>query len=210
MDPQEKELLRSTQEQTCPSCNAPYVPGDEFCTSCGQRIPPVTAVPKPADQLQVADGGARFWAFIIDLIVIGIISGSLSGLFWFATDSDIYFGGFETAFFPYYAVGFIYYVLTELIWGQTLGKMALGTIVVSQDTGKPPTGEEFVSVVINNFGKAFLFPLDVILGWILAGRWKEESGIDLKQRFFQRLARQVVVKKVFEPTPSGVRFIESQ
>jgi hypothetical protein len=42
---------------------------------------------------------------------------------------------------------------------------------------------------------SYLFPLDILLGWLLAGRWENEIGINLNQRFIQKLAAMVVVKK---------------
>ncbi|MFQ5979165.1 MAG: hypothetical protein ACE5OZ_13650 [Candidatus Heimdallarchaeota archaeon] len=40
---------------------------------------------------------------------------------------------------------------------------------------------------------------EVIGTWILADRWKQEVGVDLKQRLFQKMAGVVVVKKAAEP-----------
>lgn len=211
MDKGEKELLRETQELICPKCGEPYTQGDTFCTGCGETLPGTSpgALPTPSQesasqmpQLAVADDGQRFWAFIIDLIIIGIISGAFGGILGFTTEENFFWN-----FGPFYLVAFVYYMLTELLYAQTIGKMALGTQVVDQDTGTPVTGQDFAKLAINNFGKAFLFPIDVILGWLLADRWKEETGVHLKQRFFQRMASLVVVKKLSEPATT--KFVSS-
>jgi uncharacterized RDD family membrane protein YckC len=207
----EKELFRESQELICPKCGEPYTQGDTFCTSCGETLRGTSPGALKATlqestsqmpQMAVADDGQRFWAFVIDLIIIGIISGAFGGILGFTTEENFFWN-----FGPFYLVGFVYYMVTELLYAQTIGKMALGTQVVDQDTGAPVTGQHLAKLAINNFGKAFLFPIDVILGWLLADSWKEETGIHLKQRFFQRMAGLVVVKKVSEPTTA--KFVSS-
>lgn len=199
----EKERLQKAQALICPNCGESYDHGDTFCTACGEtlHVSPSGVTQSPAEvpgsqvpELVVAEGGQRFWAFIIDLIIIAIISGLLSGILGFATEEQFFWN-----FGPFYVVAFVYYVATEVGFAQTVGKMALGTEVVDQNTGEPVTGEHITKLLINNFGKAFLFPIDVIVGWILADRWKKEIGVDLKQRLFQRMAGLVVVKKTAEP-----------
>ncbi|MFX1514190.1 MAG: RDD family protein [Promethearchaeota archaeon] len=208
----------------CEKCGEQYSEEDVFCAKCGNRFtslesrflvsdPSKPVEPKP-DQLVVADGDARFWGFIIDLIIIWLLTSGVQGIFYVITGSEELWFSFETTeqFFynygPYYLIAFVYYVFTELFYGQTVGKMALGTEVVQIDTGRRPTQDQLANILLNNFGKAFLFPIDVILGWILADNWEKESGVKLQQRFFQRLAQQVVVKK--KMPSSGVEFTASQ
>jgi uncharacterized RDD family membrane protein YckC len=75
---------------------------------------------------------------------------------------------------------FLYWTLLEGYRGQSLGKMILNLAVVG------PKGERigFEDSAIESFGKAFLLPLDLVVG-ALAYR-----GAD--QRLFNRLSNTVV------------------
>ena len=81
----------------------------------------------------------------------------------------------------YYGVlTFIYWTVLEGYRGQSLGKMVLNLTVVG------PFGESigFKDAAIESFGKAFLLPLDCLVGWAaLPG-----SG----QRLFNRISDTVV------------------
>jgi len=77
---------------------------------------------------------------------------------------------------------FIYWTLLEGYRGQSVGKMMLSLVVVGT------AGERigFVDAAVESFGKAFLLPLDCLLGWMsMAGKG---------QRFFHRLSDTLVVK----------------
>ena len=81
----------------------------------------------------------------------------------------------------YYGIlTFIYWTVLEGYRGQSLGKMVLNLTVVGQ------FGESigFKDAAIESFGKAFLLPLDCLVGWVaLPG-----SG----QRLFNRISDTVV------------------
>ena len=77
---------------------------------------------------------------------------------------------------------FLYWTALEGYRGQSIGKMILSLIVVG------PFGEQigFRDAAVESFGKAFLLPLDCLLGWlILPG-----SG----QRIFNRFSNTVVAE----------------
>ncbi|MFX0137985.1 MAG: RDD family protein, partial [Candidatus Hodarchaeota archaeon] len=148
----------------CEKCGTVYHEGDEVCASCGNRFTsiesrflvsdPTKPVDPQSDQLVVADGGTRFWGFIIDLIIIGILTSAVQGVFYSITGSQELWLSFETTedFFwnmgPSFIIGFVYYVITELFYGQTIGKMALGTEVVQIDTGKRPTQDHLANILL--------------------------------------------------------------
>ncbi len=117
----------------------------------------------------------RFWAWLIDVLIMGII--------WYMiltaqgmTALSLYGLGF------YGFLLFLYWTLLEGFRGQSLGKMVLGIAVVG------PFGERigFKDAAIESFGKSFLLPLDFIIG-ILALR-------DRRQRLFNSLSNTVVVE----------------
>jgi uncharacterized RDD family membrane protein YckC len=90
---------------------------------------------------------------------------------------------------PFMSIGsrdvilFLYWTLSEGIYGKSIGKMAMRVRVVKLD-GSPITP---VEAAIGSIGKAFILPLDCIIGWIAA-----ESKAK-KQRLFSMIAKTVVV-----------------
>jgi uncharacterized RDD family membrane protein YckC len=91
---------------------------------------------------------------------------------------------------------FIYWTLLEGYSGQSIGKMALNIKV----TGKSGEKIDFLAAGIESFGKAFLLPIDCLIGWIAM------SGTG--QRLFNRLSNTIVVKAKFEGAPEGVRYVK--
>jgi len=73
--------------------------------------------------------GRRIAAILIDLILLGIITSALGGL--------LFRGGLAIlGSFVGLVISFAYYIYFEGTYGQTLGKMALGLVVVTED-GEP-------------------------------------------------------------------------
>lgn len=84
--------------------------------------------------LKSAGFWTRFWAYLIDLIVISsLVAITVKPLFYFTGWEDIkilYIAPYK------FAAGFIFYgyfVVMTKIWGQTVGKMVLGIRVVSEN-----------------------------------------------------------------------------
>jgi len=77
---------------------------------------------------------------------------------------------------------FLYWTFMEGVYGQSLGKMALKIKVVRAD-GKPM---DIVTAAIESLGKAFLLPIDFILGLILYPQ--------KQQRLFNYISNTLVVK----------------
>lgn len=159
----------------CRNCGARLPEGAEYCTNCGA---PVTPVARPA----LASWGERFIAWLIDMIILGILLGpwiTLPGYVWaphflrwvpfvdFGTKNVIYF---------------LYWTFMEGIYGQSIGKMAM-KIRVTQLNGEPT---DIVHAAIESLGKAFLLPLDCIVGWILYPT--------KRQRLFNYISETKIVK----------------
>ena len=77
---------------------------------------------------------------------------------------------------------YAYMVLFEWKKGQTIGKKVMNIKIANLDGTHPG----IKSIIISNIGKAFLLPIDVILGWILTN--------DKKQRIFNKLSDTLVIK----------------
>ncbi|MHA2100253.1 MAG: RDD family protein [Candidatus Kariarchaeaceae archaeon] len=198
----------------CQDCGASNVEGSEACIACGSKLDSgKVSRTKPEHEnleskefnlpkgLKLAEDDARFWGFMIDVVIITILSSLFETAVWYYTGSREFFNDYQNVdgliydTGPFYVIAFIYYSISEIYLGRTIGKMLVNTKVVMVDTGKTPTTQQLSNVALNNFGKAFLFPLDVILGWIFTDRWKEDVGADLKQRYFQKFANMVVVQR---------------
>lgn len=117
----------------------------------------------------------RFWAWLIDVLLIGIL--------WFSlmTISTIGAGSVE-GLGILAAMLFMYWTALEGYRGQSLGKMLLNIVVVG------PLGEKigFQDSALESFGKAFLLPLDCLFGWIVY----KGSG----QRAFNRFSDTIVAE----------------
>ncbi len=101
-------------------------------------------------QLSLASQGQRFVTLIIDNVFLGLLNyfvGFLLGIIFIVAS-----GGPQAAqngmmmlqiisFFVSIAVAFAYFVLLEGTTGMTIGKMAMGTKVVSANGQKPTMGQ---------------------------------------------------------------------
>ena len=75
-----------------------------------------------------------------------------------------------------------YWTYFELTTGQSIGKKLLH-LRTTDLSGK---SIDVKTAVIESFGKAFLLPLDVLLGWIFTN--------DKRQRIFNRASNTIVIK----------------
>ncbi|MFX0117168.1 MAG: RDD family protein [Candidatus Hodarchaeota archaeon] len=195
----------------CTNCGTQAEQADVFCTICGDRLDlaetrfrsqtPYEEPHPESNQLIIANFSTRFWAWLIDFVLIVAIVEGIRWALYLATDSQEWFPSgldisdvFFRSFGPVGILFFAYWFICQWQWGQSLGQKALGLELVAQDTGEPLIDDP-LKVALSVFGKAFLLPLDMIIGWILGGRWQQETGVDLKQRLFQRIAGVVVVRK---------------
>lgn len=128
------------------------------------------------DEMRLASWDDRFWAWLIDVLLMSILwqriltAQELSAF----RPEGIALLGF---------ILFVYWTALEGYRGQSLGKMLLNIVV----TG--PMGESirFRDAAVQAFGKAFLLPLDYLLGWMYFRK--------NRQRLFSRLAESVVIKR---------------
>lgn len=149
---------------------------------------PSSGGPSSQPEILLAKWSDRFFAWLIDFVIVNVVVNAVFAAaafpFWFGRamwwDGD-FFGGplhyliTSTAFFSYWA-------FFETAKSQSIGKMVLKLRTVDL-AGRPADAR---SVAIQGFGKAFLLPIDVILGWLFTN--------EKRQRIFNRASDTIVVK----------------
>jgi uncharacterized RDD family membrane protein YckC len=118
----------------------------------------------------------RFWAWLIDVLLMGILWHRI--LIILKIDALGTSGAILLA-----AILFIYWTALEGYRGQSLGKILFNIVV----TG--PLGESirFRDAAVESFGKAFLLPVDCLIGWYALRK--------SRQRLFHRISDTIVIKR---------------
>jgi len=189
----------------CKKCGAELREGAAFCQVCGTPIEAPKAKPEEAkpetpvsgqapkmpsrSYIDLAGWGDRIIAYIIDIVIVGVVAGVINTLILLPSYFWAGMMGYPALrWVPWMDLGpnnlfyFIYFLVMDLSFGQSVGKMVMRIRVTNLDGGQINLGQ----AAIEAFGKAFLLPLDVIIGWLFLG---EKS-----QRLFTFLAQTVVVK----------------
>ena len=151
-------------------------------------------------QLTIARWSDRFFAWIIDNVIV--YTGAFAVFFAVLSASnfeEIIGGSFEYSRSYEYSwvsiVFFLFWFILESKTGQSIGKMALHLKITGLD-GKPA---DMKSIAISSFGKAFLLPIDVILGRIFTNQ--------KRQRIFNRLGKTIVIKvEQLDEEPENVSY----
>jgi len=165
----------------CKSCGEEIHRDAAFCPKCGARV-------EGATDLVLATWGERLVAYIIDTVLLGIAIGwlTLPGVRWMPH----MWGAAVPNWIPFVDLGFrnvvyfVYWMFLEQMYGQSVGKMALKIRVADLD-GEPLSMQQ---AALQSIGKAFLLPLDCLLGWFLYP--------SKQQRLFNYLSETVVLKKL--------------
>ena len=108
------------------------------------------------DKISRACWKDRFWAWLIDVLLVSILWSSFMTI---STINSFSPGGLGLLA----ALLFVYWTVLEGYRGQSLGKMVLNLVVVG------PAGEKigFRDSALESLGKAFLLPLDCLMGWVV-------------------------------------------
>ena len=125
----------------------------------------------------------RFFAWLIDFVIISLISSSTFFLSFLYLDYD--FENFITndgMYIPTSIMFFSYWVILEYKTGQTIGKKMFN-LKITNIEGKKPS---LIGVVISSFGKSFILPIDVILGLIITN--------EKRQRVFNKIGNTIIIK----------------
>lgn len=164
----------------CRNCGNELPEGALYCPKCGTSV--VTA-----SQLRLAFWGERFLAWLVDIVVLGIIMAPISVFVWLGSPGFVVVPRLPF-WIPFVNFGFsnvvyfLYWMLMEGIYGRSLGKMLMRLKITTLD-GKPI---DMAQAALESVGKAFLLPLDLILGWILHPK--------KRQRMFNNLSGTIVLR----------------
>jgi uncharacterized RDD family membrane protein YckC len=189
----------------CKNCGSELPQDAVFCQNCGT---PIKGPMRP--RYTIASWGERFVAWLIDMIIISVL---LSPLTWYLNSIVVPWQNWMPYLRPLINLGpnsvvyFLYWMVMEGMYGQSLGKMALKLKVTrlywmvmegmyGQSLGKMALklkvtrfNEQPIDLglaAIESIGKAFLLPLDCLIGWIMY------SGKN--QRLFNGISNTKVVK----------------
>jgi uncharacterized RDD family membrane protein YckC len=148
----------------------------------------------------------RFIAWLIDFVIVSIglaiLFALLSIPFWFyyaAEDVEEQFRGPQLYHYLISSlVSLLYWTYFESTTGQSLGKKVMNL----KTTNLHGTIAERKKVAIAAFGKAFLLPFDLILGWIFTN--------ERRQRIFNRASNTIVIKIKTESrsTDGNIRYVK--
>lgn len=150
-------------------------------------------------QLIIARWSDRFFAWIIDNVIVyvgafGIFFAVLSA----SNFEEIIGGDFEYSRAYEYSwislVFFVYWLILESNIGQSIGKMALHLKITDLKGEKA----DIKSIAISSFGKAFLLPIDVIIGRLFTNK--------NRQRIFNRLGKTIVIKVESNDEPENITY----
>lgn len=161
-----------------------YLSDMPYCANCGEQLagdpafcPHCGALVRTAGSPRLATFGSRFVAWLIDLVIVGVL------VFLLNLPGIVVFRGI-----PFATIGsrevimLLYWTVMEGYAGQSIGKMVTRIKVAKTDGSQPSYWEAAVESV----GKAFLLPVDVLVGWLIpAARAKQ-------QRLFNMLSETVV------------------
>lgn len=138
-------------------------------------------------EIIIAKWSDRFFAWLIDFLIITGISTLIMLVFFGKIDFDInekWVWAETTQYIQTSVIFFVYWTILEYKTGQSIGKKILN-VKVTNLIGKQA---DLKGIIISSFGKTFLIPIDVILGWIFTN--------EKRQRIFNKIGDTVVIKKL--------------
>ena len=142
--------------------------------------------PTRGPELRLARWSTRFWAWLVDFIIVTIAIEIIFSIAYAPLAFSQGVQGNPTLGPVKYAVQsllfFAYWLYFESTTGQSIGKKLLKI----KTTNLAGNLADIRSVAIQSFGKAFLLPIDVLLGWIFTN--------EKRQRLLSRAADTIVIK----------------
>ena len=128
-------------------------------------------------EITIARWSDRIIAWIIDF---AIVSTGIGFAYWVIYSTTFFIESYWHALTS--VAFFAYWVILESKDGQSFGKKIMNL----KTTNMVGQKAELKSIIVSSFGKSFLLPLDLVLGWIFTNK--------KKQRIFNRLSDTVVIK----------------
>ena len=146
-------------------------------------------------EITLAKWSTRFWAWLVDFIIVAIIIEIIFAIAYapLALNQGVQGnpGLGAVRFVVESLLFFAYWTYFESTTGQSIGKKLL-KIKTTNLAGNAP---DIRNVAIQSFGKAFLLPIDVLLGWIFTN--------DKRQRVFNRPSDTRVGRVVVNQVPGS-------
>ena len=139
----------------------------------------------------------RFFAWVIDFVIISLISTSVVFLYFLSLSDN--FDNFITnngMYVPTSVIFFLYWIILEYKTGQTVGKKMFN-LKITNIQGKKPS---LIGVVLSSFGKSFILPIDMILGLIITN--------EKRQRIFNKLGDTLIIKIKESEKDSKIKFVK--
>lgn len=150
-------------------------------------MPETEEDPHQSSQIKIARWSDRFFAWLIDYVIVFTGAFAIFFVAFYASnfenliiDDFQYESTFEWA--PISLVFLGYWIILEYKTGQSIGKMAL-QLKITNLRGEKANLKE---IVISSFGKSFLLPIDIILGWIFTNK--------KRQRIFNKIGNTIIIK----------------
>lgn len=148
--------------------------------------------------IHLAKWETRFFAWLIDIILVSaVIELFNQALVTLPSVLSVEFGtvgGFGVFFGANGLALFVYWTVTEGIWGQSAGKRVLDLRLADRRGDQPG----ILAAAGQAFGKAFFLPLDCLVGWVaMEGE---------KLRLTNKLTNTIVVEAPSED-PEGVEYV---
>lgn len=136
-------------------------------------------------EITIAKWSDRFFAWLIDFLIITIISTLIMFTFFGKIDFEIndkWVWTETTQYMQTSIIFFAYWIILEYKTGQSIGKKILN-VKATNLYGKQA---DLKGVIISSFGKTFLIPVDVVLGVIFTN--------EKRQRIFNKIGDTIVIK----------------
>lgn len=148
-------------------------------------------------QLRLAPWGSRFWAWLIDIILVGIIASVIvePAATLVRLGTSYHFSDIEQIA-THGVLQWVYWTACEGRTGQSAGKMVMHIRLTAADG--TPAG--YTSAAIESFGKAFLIVIDCLIGWLAMG--------GQRLRLFNRISATIVITDDIPETPEGIEYVK--
>ena len=139
----------------------------------------------------------RFLAWLVDFIIISMVSTSIFFVSFLYLDYNFEnFIANDGMYVPTSVMFLAYWIILEHKTGQTVGKKMFNLKIVNNLGEKP----SLIGVMISSFGKSFILPIDIILGWMITN--------EKRQRIFNKLGNTLVIKIKDSEDNSDFKYIK--
>ncbi len=177
---------------SCKQCGNELPMNAKYCPICGAPVEVGQGSSAPNQDARLPESGMkmalwseRFVAWLIDIVILDFVLVVLGAIFYPGAPLELIRSeGWWALFFNFTRSGlvfFLYWMFMDSVYGRSVGKMIMKLRVARVD-GKRVN---FGLAALESVGKAFILPLDFLLGYFLyPGQ---------KQRVFNRLSDTVVI-----------------